>query len=302
MQPNQVDYESLAARLTVRPPYYAFSRVYVDAGGEWLCGDFTPEHPVGAEQSIIPVAEASRHVAILGTLLGESLSEKKAPSWYLAVNADITEETPSPLESLRAKTETAKQITARVRCRENSANKLTVCGQILFNEQVLNTFIISYVRLNDIQFRFLCGKAATPAVALPVTSPWRVPVPLLMLPNGPGGTRSARIDSHDPLLCAGHFEDYAMWPIAIVMSAATQLITELLRGEYHPNIRFRTVNASMQAKKLLSVADTVCLHAAIDTRQGNRVTVTCRIGSRDELNDVAELNATLMMCEGEGSV
>ncbi|MHC9002362.1 hypothetical protein [Enterobacter adelaidei] len=291
------NYENLASRLTVKPPYYAFRRVYADPQEEGIYGDFIPEQLFDGEYAAVSVAEAGRHVAILGTLLGESLSTDNEAGYYLAVNAEITakEEPFSP--GVRG-----EMMTAHVCCRANTGNRLTVDGQLLYKNTVLLKFVVSYVRLNKTQFGYLCRDAYMPDINLPATleeSPWRHPLPLQIMPDEQEGKLSARINSHDPLLCAGHFEGYPVWPVAIVMSAATQLITTLLREAYYSALQYQVTRVDMQAKKLIPVVKSIIYHAEILGREGSCVNVRCLMRS-ENAEDVAELTASLVIYDTRG--
>lgn len=297
MLPIDDNYESLISALTVKPPYYAFRRVYADTHGDRIYGDFIPEQPVDGEYAPISVAEAGRHVAILGTLLGESLAAGNLPNYYLAVEADITGSKGSGFRC-----PPGEVMTARVRCRDNTASRLTVEGALLFKNRILLEFVISYVRLGEKQFRFLCRDAEMPTctTAWPTASPWCQPVPLRILQEMHQGKLSAEIDSHNPILCAGHFENYPVWPVAIVMSAATQLITTLLRQTYYSELQYRIISATMRAKKLLSVSKSIIFHAEIIKYQAGCVSVRCLISSNcNTSDDVAELNVELIILDNK---
>lgn len=293
MLPSDDNYDSLQSRLTVQPPYYAFNCVYADAHSDGIYGDFIPEQPVVGEHAAISVAEAGRHVAILGTLLGESLTTGNGPSYYLAVEADVSGADEPVLHA-----QPGEAMTAYVRCRENTANRLTVDGKLLYKNKALLIFVVSYVRLGETQFRFLYRDSAMPTgtAVMPVMSPWRHPVPLSMLPEMHQGKLSAKINSHNPQLCAGHFENYPMWPVAIVMSAATQLITTLLRQTFYSELQYRIISANMRAKKLLSVTEAIIFHAEIINHQAGDVNVRCLISRNDSTSEqIAELQVNLII-------
>ncbi|WP_048959604.1 acyl carrier protein [Enterobacter bugandensis] len=299
MLPSDDKYDGLQSRLTVQPPYYAFSRVYADAHSDGIYGDFIPEQPVDGEHGAISVAEAGRHVAILGTLLGESLTTSNDPGYYLAVEADVS----GAGESVRH-AQPGEEMTAYVRRRKSTANRLTVDGKLLYKNSLLFTFVVSYVRLGAIQFRFLYRDVVMPTftVALPIDSPWRQPVPLRILQEIHQGKLSAEINSHNPILCAGHFENYPMWPVAIVMTAATQLISTLLRQTYYSELQYRIISANMRAKKLLSVSKSIIFHAEILNYQAGCVNVRCLISSNGDMpDDVAELMVKLTIHDSKES-
>lgn len=300
MTPTQINYDDLKSYLTVKPPYYAFNRVYADEQGDGVCGDFIPEQPVDGEYSAISVAEAGRHVAILGTLLGESLSPGNGANYYLALEADV-EGISEPIFF----SPSHQTMTAQVRCRQNTANRLTIDGLLIYKNKTLLRFVISYVRLNDVQFRYLYRDAAMPtenATTGSVPSPWRHPVPLLMLPELQNEKLSAKINSHDPQLCAGHFDNYPMWPIAIIMSAATQLITTLLRKTYYPQLQYQIISVNMRAKKLLSVSEAIVFHAEIISQESDNVTLFCLMNSNsDAAVEVAELKVSLKIINSKES-
>lgn len=137
--------------------FIKLSRVYADAHSDDIYGDFIPEQPVDGEHGAISVAEAGRHVAILGTLLGESLTAGNDPSYYLAVEADVS----GAGESVHH-AQPGDAMTAYVRRRKNTANRLTVDGKLLYKNNLLFTFVVPYVRLGEIQFRFLYRDAVMP--------------------------------------------------------------------------------------------------------------------------------------------
>jgi 3-hydroxymyristoyl/3-hydroxydecanoyl-(acyl carrier protein) dehydratase len=277
-RPAPVTAGDIYQRISVRAPYFALRDLDVaDPDGE-----VTARIPVqlepNPEATPISVAEAGRHLAILGSCAGALAVPATGQHYYLANAArgrwlpdDPTGRHDGYLLG-RARTEFTGRRTA-------TAHTLlsTAAGVPLFALDVDYTVLSvqTFARLFADAHRYGVPAGSSDG------NPYRTPPPLVDIHRE--GDRLVASAAVGPELCPGHFAGYPMLPVAVAASAMTRLAGHLLaRLEDVPGLRWIALRARLRAHSLAYAGDTVTFSARRDAATGSEHVLHCdaRVGER----------------------
>lgn len=219
---QKLGFPDLRDRICVREPYFALQDL-VDTGAGLRARVFVQQTPVD-EVGPITMAEAGRHLAILGLCSVARRQRSSERNYYLANRAQIQR-----IAGALAATKEALSLTAEVtRMDRRSADAhtalyladgtkvltLDVTYQIL-SEPAFERIFASHRR--DLRHTERVGEASADELASRA-EPYRVPVRLedVQLTET---TLQASLQTVTPAMCSGHFPHFPALPVAVVSQA-----------------------------------------------------------------------------------
>lgn len=271
----------LYPRICVRDPYFALREVVQTGAGEMTARVPVQRDP-GQEATPIAIAEAGRHLAILGSCAASLEAAKDGQFYYLACGARGQWLGDEPMErSVEPLWATAKAEFTSRRSATARTLLLTPQGQPLFSLEV------DYNVLSAAAFTRLFGEVRqdlrrAPRAPLPpgtdVTAlrqnPYTRPLELTDF-HRDGGSMSASLHVTSGM-CNGHFAMLPVMPVAIVASGMTrvsgQLLGELL-GE--PGVRFMARRVNLSADNFAHAGQRVTFGAHHLGTVGDEYTFSC---------------------------
>ncbi|SDU92396.1 hypothetical protein [Pseudomonas mucidolens] len=239
-----VDMAKMASSIAVQRPYFAFRSLY-KVLSEWdIWGDFKPEQPLGSESGPLATAEAGRHLAILGSCAAALSQTEGERVYYLAAQAkwDLqchsTDFTPRQL------------MTARAKIVDRSRKMVTAKTELLIEGRLFGTLSVRYQILAEKTFEKLFSSHREPIRSPSVSSPYTRAFPLSVLALSAREITASSI-GFSPVLCEGHFPEYPMWPVAVVMYGMSQVTARLLDHRMGRNVFYRVLYAVIEADELV---------------------------------------------------
>lgn len=286
---EHIDMVSKMEKIAVQRPYFAFDRLCRMESDTWdIWGDFVPEQPLGHEVGPLAIAEAGRHLAILGSCAAALAQPAEERICYLAVHAfwalDSRSNARPPMGTL----------TARAQIVERSRKKVTAETELICGGSIIGTLRVEYQvlseKLFDALFNSYRQEEATAVPGPPYTRP---------LGLSPQSIKRhaviARSDETAESHCAGHFPHYPMWPVAVVMYGLTQVFSLLLQTRLKQSFRFKVLEAEVHAHHLVSGHERVTFYAGIKSLgHGKRMCRVRCVASREQ-QEVAILKTKLAL-------
>lgn len=242
-----IDIAQMATSIAVQPPYFAFTSLY-KRPDEWdIYGEFTPEQPRGNETGPLATAEAGRHLAILGSCAAALTQPEGTRVYYLASRA---------LWGLRYYPIGLGQtpsMTARAKIVEQSRKTVTANTQLLVGGQLFAELIVSYHVLAEKTFEKLFASHRLPPSIPTGQSPYAEALPLSVLALSDQEITACSV-GFCAAQCEGHFPQYAMWPVAVIMYAMSQALSRLLDHKMGRAVSYRLLHVTLNAAELVPAA------------------------------------------------
>lgn len=284
-----LDIEFIKKRVTVQPPYFAFDRLYQHRGDDWdIYGEFCPEQCFGAEDGIVSIAEAGRHLAILGTCAASLYEHEDEAIYYLATHAKgnvYHHEIPGKRKFK------PEWLTARARITGRHRKTLQAHTELVFENTAMMSIKVEYCIIPYKLFSRVFSKNHHPGFGLEETgpSPYRRPMALdFEVPGDQELTAHSADDSHGQ--CLGHFTGYPMWPVAIIVYSAGQVVAELMKYLIkNDSMKYRIHDIEVDAFQLTPVSVRLSFHAKLlKTSEDGLFSVSCRVVGGGQ--DVAKID------------
>lgn len=234
---NEIDLQTILDRSGVQPPYWAFKRV--SGGADGVTASFIPEHQMEDEIGPIAAAEAGRHLAILGSCAASSIADA-GRKYYLAVKATLTRAECWP--GTGSELEATAEIVNLDR-RQLKARAVLSAGVPIF------TLDCTYKILTAALFEKFYGGRRHCGNLIVTESPYRMPIPFGDLTELPGGL-APTCGPVDENACAGHFPNFAAWPVAVVMHSLSRLAGRALQKDLGRPCSYSVVRAEIEADTL----------------------------------------------------
>jgi hypothetical protein len=252
--------EQLLSRIEVSAPYLALREVQVDAD-HVVSATVDREYAMGLEAGVISVAEAGRHLAILGSLAAASQQPTDERHFYLAHRAHIVS---FPAQADRDQSGYALRAVARAQLQRRAATAET--RLTLPNGDPLFAMTVHYKMLSDRIFRRL----------MPFTNDFdSMPIPVRDAPVlTPDDVRrhsdnevraELTVDARD---CAGHFAGCPALPVAKLMHALALLSGATLRPNDSRShaATYVALQAEIGADQLAFAGQRLELRAVLESR------------------------------------
>lgn len=271
--------DTLKGRLTVQPPYFSF-RTLRQLEADTVEGVFLPEQPVGRESGPIGAAEIGRHLAILGTCAAALHADERY--YYLATKARM--------QRAAARSETRRQpLKAQAKLLEKTSRRMVAQTRLFLDEGPAD-LTVEYVALSEPVFKRTFRKFHRAEQASLDEATYRDLKPARVIPSGDDQQKTVmRLSPKD---CAGHFDNYPAWPVAIIGYYAVDAATGLLCKRLGEERRFTLLEYQLEAKHLVPaetelVFTATCLHMS----SGGRDATTQMVAHGPEGLEVANITA-----------
>jgi hypothetical protein len=237
-------YGEIGPRICVTPPYYALGDLTSPAPG--LAGATVPvQSPTGRQATLINLAEAGRHLAILGLCAAASTNPKTARHYYLA-HRGIGRMYP-PVGALSTLHGTAS---ARMAGRNRAVAETELHDD---DGNLVARLDLEYLVLSVPVFRRLMG-TATAADATGPASPYSKPAALAdVAVDIRGGTAKLAVEA---TMCRGHFAGYPALPVSVAGYASFALFDHVLEAAAGPDARWQAGVYRLQADHLAAAGQT----------------------------------------------
>lgn len=239
-----VTYEEIGPLICVTPPYYALRDLVSPAPG--LAGATVPvQSPTGRQATLINVAEAGRHLAILGLCAAATANPRTARHYYLA-HRGVGRMYP-PVGTLTTLHGTA---TARMTGRNRAFAETELHDD---DGNLVARLDLEYLVLSVPVFRRLMGSAAGPDANEPA-NPYGMPAPLT---DVAADTRSATAKlAVEAAMCRGHFSGFPALPVSVAGYATFALFDHVLEAAAGPDARWQPGVYRLQADHLAAAGQT----------------------------------------------
>ncbi|MCP2266794.1 hypothetical protein ACFQHV_14015 [Promicromonospora thailandica] len=271
-------YEEIGPRICVTPPYYALGDLTVPVPGLALA-TVPVQTPTGRQVPVINIAEAGRHLAILGLCAAASTNPAPGRHYYLA-HRGVGRMYPPSSGTAGSAGVLHGTATARMsgRNRAVAQTELRDAGGSL-----VARLDMEYLVMSEPVFRRLMGPATAPDAAGPA-NPFAAPAPLTGVAAGArGGTAELTVE---PTLCRGHFTGHPALPVSVAGYATFALFDHVLEAAAGPDARWQPGSYRLRADHLAAAGRTCAVEvtpsAPAEPEQHDRAfTGTLRSGSRD---------------------
>lgn len=232
---NEIDLQTILDRSGVQPPYWAFKRV--SGGADGVTASFIPEHQM--EDEIGPALSLRRKRGDISPFWDPAqphplLMRDASITWLLRPH--------SLVRSAGSELEATAEIVNLDR-RQLKASAVLSAGVPIF------TLDCTYKILTAALFEKFYGGRRHCGNLIVTESPYRMPIPFGDLTELPGGlaTTCGPVDEN---ACAGHFPNFAAWPVAVVMHSLSRLAGRALQKDLGRPCSYSVVRAEIEADTL----------------------------------------------------
>ncbi|WP_129788083.1 hypothetical protein [Promicromonospora panici] len=237
-------YEEIGPRICVTPPYYALRDLASPAPG--LAGATVPvQTPTGRQATLINVAEAGRHLAILGLCAAASTNPKSTRHYYLA-HRGVGRMYP-PVGTLTTLHGTAS---ARMTGRNRAVAETELHDD---DGNIVARLDLEYLVMSVPVFRRLMGPATGPDAAEP-GNPYSAPAPLAdVAADTHNATAKLAVEA---IMCQGHFAGYPALPVSVAGYASFALFDHVLEAAAGPDAQWQAGVYRLRADHLAAAGQT----------------------------------------------
>ena len=277
---KEIPINPILEKIFVSRPYFAFSKVY--QFGDILISPITQEQPIGFESTPMSSAEASRHLAILGSCA--LAINKEDQQYYLAVKARKKVGIDTINKNTFCNSSQLYVLAMPLFINEKEAAAITILtnieGDIIFN------FMIGYQLFTKKLFDRVFKKHSKPTEKIDY-SPYREAFKF----------RNIVIDKNVlkatlPIMkveqCAGHFDNFPMLPVGVLAYMAINTIGYFLNNiTQNTNLRYYLLNAEMDVFAPTFIeeeSELIVTYSGYDGNQHNFSWVMKSMNSKNILN------------------
>lgn len=214
-------HQEIGSRICVTPPYFALRNLTSDRPGV-ASADVPVQSPTGRQVTRINVAEAGRHLAILGLCAAAGTHPSSDRHYYLAHRGVGRMYPPVDVAGGLTGTATARMV----------GRRRAVAETVLHDAEgnLVARLDLEYLVLQVPVFRRLMGRPGAPDATEPA-NPYSAPAPLSDVAVH-AGTATAKL-AVEAEMCRGHFDGYPALPVSVAGYAAFALfdhVHELTAG------------------------------------------------------------------------
>ncbi|GAB2477895.1 hypothetical protein GCM10027063_19010 [Promicromonospora xylanilytica] len=239
-----VAYEKIGPQICVAPPYYALDDLASPVPGQ-ARATVPVQTPTGRQATVINVAEAGRHLAILGLCAAATTNPSGGQHYYLAHRGVGRMYPPAGLPSTLHGTASARM------SGRNRAVAETVLHDAYGN--LVARLDLEYLVLSVPVFRRLMGRATEPDAAEPA-NPYGAAAPLVDV-AADAGSATAKL-AVEASMCRGHFDGYPALPVSVAGYATFSLFDHVLDAAAGPGARWQAGLYRLQADHLAAAGQT----------------------------------------------
>jgi len=218
---------------------------------EVIYGEFSVEQPLGFENGPIAAAEVGRHLAILGSCAAAAW-ETEPKRYYLATKAQFTR-----FRDVATRKENKKfQGRSEIIFKSKTALKIQA---LISATTPFASLVCEYRILSEPAFFHLFKNLYTPSFTVASSSPYKE-IPATTFEFSELNSITATVLGLSAQQCAGHFENYPVWPVAIMAHTVAQTISKLLHRIVKEEKTYTIVRSSISISELTSYAQELTFH------------------------------------------
>jgi len=260
-------------RICVAQPYFAFRDLEYGDDGESITAGVPPSPPPAPEVGAAEAAQVARHLAILGSCAAALGNPSDARHHYLAAQATYARTGGADAAPI--------DVPMRATARAEWQDKRTVTATMTLagpSGEPLNRLDVTYAVMKPSMFRRLnpledvsADERTVPAGAGPIVV------------ERSRGTVTADYGPVAVELCAGHFPDHPVAPIALVMGRLVLTARNALCSQLGADIAYRVESGTVEATGLAKPGQRLVLEAGYE---GERPDGTHMLNGRALADDV----------------
>ncbi|MFI9489792.1 hypothetical protein ACIG47_25610 [Promicromonospora sp. NPDC052451] len=242
-------YADIGPRICVTPPYYALGDLVSPAPG--LAGATVPvQSPTGRQAPVINIAEAGRHLAILGLCAAATTNPAPGKHYYLAHRGVGRMYPPTGSPPGRGGGPLHGTASARMSGRNRAVAETELHDA---DGTLVARLDMEYLVLSVPVFRRLMGPATAPDATGPA-QPYAAPAPLTDV-SADDRSATARM-TVNPSLCQGHFAGHPALPVSVAGYATFALFDHVLEAAAGPDARWQPGSYRLRADHLAAAGRT----------------------------------------------
>jgi 3-hydroxymyristoyl/3-hydroxydecanoyl-(acyl carrier protein) dehydratase len=274
-------YSKICHLIDVNKPYYALQGLCETGHGE-VYAEIDVERLEYDEVSPISLAEAGRHLAILGSCALSLINKNKSKHYYLANKASILFHSSkiSPFNEQQRKLKCfAKTIHLDDKTRTGSVSSRIYTE----NDQLIFTIDLSYFILREALFTKMFGQQQTKLLQdnFIVDNPYKFPVTLKQI-SITENRLTCTLGKIEPYQCIGHFPSYPALPVSILISAFIDSAGIFLKSQYPEYGKIRIVQFNVMAKELAFAGKKVNIETNLLEYSGKNYHFSCHAIDEDK--------------------
>lgn len=239
-----VAYEEIGPQICVAPPYYALDDLASHVPGQ-ARAVVPVQTPTGRQATVINVAEAGRHLAILGLCAAATTNPSNGQHYYLAHRGVGRMYPPAGPPGTLHGTASARM----------SGRNRAIAETELHDDDgnLVARLDLEYLVLSVPVFRRLMGRATEPDAAEPA-NPYGAAAPLVdVAADSRSATAKLAVDAS---MCRGHFDGYPALPVSVAGYATFALFDHVLDAAAGPDARWQAGLYRLQADHLAAAGQT----------------------------------------------
>ena len=283
----------VTSSICVSPPYFALSGLRQAAPGEVSAGISAEADPMGQAVSI-GIAETGRHLAILGLCGAAAVNPRAGRHFYLARTAHLHWLAPAGERSVPDASRLRGHAHAKFTGPRSARADTELTDQ---HGRVLAKVQLEYQVMTTAAFaRVFASTAAGPGIPghlapAPAASPHSRALPLTARWDRDVLTAELEVSAD---MCAGHFDDFPMLPVATTGSAMTGLLDHVVRRlTGNPAARWLTRTADIAAERFAPAGSTVTFTVRPGRRSGTTHSFHC--DARTGTDTIATASFTIII-------
>ncbi|MFE7509576.1 hypothetical protein [Promicromonospora sp. NPDC057488] len=241
---STVGYGEIGPRICVTPPYYALGDLLSPEPG--LTSATVPvQSPTGRQAPVVGIAEAGRHLAILGLCAAATANPSTKRHYYLA-HRGVGRMFPRAGSPTRLIGTASAQMTGRNRA-EAQTELRDPQGNLVAQMDV------EYLVMSVPVFRRMMGPARAPDATEPA-NPYAAPAPLVdVAADAHSATAKLAVEA---AMCRGHFDGFPALPVSVAGYAAFALFDHVLEAAAGPDARWQPGLFRLRADNLAAAGET----------------------------------------------
>lgn len=279
-------FEDIGPRICVSPPYYALGDLTVPVPGRATAA-VPVRTPTGRQVPVINIAEAGRHLAILGLCAAATTNPAPGKHYYLAHRGVGRMYPPAGARGGPPGGQGGELLLQGSATARMSGRNRAVAETELYDVDggVVARLDMEYLVLSEPVFRRLMGLPTAPDATGP-GNPYAAPAPLTDVRVGRGTLTGTANLPVDPALCRGHFAGYPALPVSVAGYAAFSLFDRVLEAAAGPDAAWQPGTFRLRADHLAAAGQTCAVDVAPSApaepdRHDRAFTGRVRAGSRD---------------------
>ncbi|MBD1829151.1 hypothetical protein NDI47_06095 [Microcoleus vaginatus GB1-A2] len=268
--------------IDVNKPYYALQGLCETGSGE-VYAEIDVERLEYDEVSPISLAEATRHLAILGSCALSLINKNKSKHYYLASNGAILFHS-SKISSFKGQQQRKLKCFAKAIDLDDKTRTGSVSSRIYTeNDQLIFTLDLSYLILRETLFKKKFRQQQTELIQdnFIVDNPYKFPVTLKQI-SITGNRLTCTLGKIETYQCMGHFISYPAFPVSFLMSAFLDSIGIFLKSRYPEYWKIRINQFNVMPNKLAFAGEEVNIETNLLEYSGTSYHFSCHAINEDK--------------------